>query len=188
MLSDSVKIDIRYLYTILVEITHFFVPFTTFLGEWDQNLHRTLQPTNLQNYKLVQIIYELVKLKLLYFCQVTTKKSILFVWPQDADQVISEMACDENLNVFAIMSQDSDFLIYQYPKQVHYLSGKHFDFRSLYSDRKSLRTYEYSRSDNRYFILLNFRLQPSTIALQGSLMTPLHMYWEMATTEIRHYQ
>ena len=61
------------------------------------------------------------------------------------------MACDESLNVFAILSQDSDFLIYQYPKRVHYLSAKNFDFRSLYSDGKTLQTYEYDRSAKALF-------------------------------------
>jgi hypothetical protein len=61
------------------------------------------------------------------------------------------MACDESLNVFAILSQDSDFLIYQYPKTVHYLSAKNFDYRTLYADGKTLRTYEYDRSAYNFF-------------------------------------
>jgi hypothetical protein len=32
---------------------------------------------------------------------------------QDADQLISELASNSSLNVFAILSQDTDFLIYQ---------------------------------------------------------------------------
>ena len=43
------------------------------------------------------------------------------------------------------MTQDSDFLIYQYPEHVKYLSVKDFNFEALFRDHKTLETVAYSR-------------------------------------------
>jgi hypothetical protein len=57
--------------------------------------------------------------------------------------MIAEMA-DEN--TIGILTQDSDFLIYQYPLHVHYLSIKEFNFDALFNDHQTLKTVAYDRS------------------------------------------
>ena len=59
-------------------------------------------------------------------------------------QLISELA---NENTLAFLVQDSDFWIYQYPKHVHLLSAKNFDFTALFKDHKTLTTDCYSRQE-----------------------------------------
>ena len=43
------------------------------------------------------------------------------------------------------MTQDTDFLIYQYPEHIEYLSLKDFNFAALFKDHKTLETLAYSR-------------------------------------------
>jgi hypothetical protein len=57
--------------------------------------------------------------------------------------MIAELADD---NTIGILTQDSDFLIYQYPKHVHYLSVKKFNFTALFKDCQTLETFAYDRS------------------------------------------
>ena len=56
--------------------------------------------------------------------------------------MIAELA-DEN--TIGILTKDTDFLIYQYPKDVKFLSIKDFNFAALYKDQKTLETVSYSR-------------------------------------------
>ena len=57
--------------------------------------------------------------------------------------MIAEMADD---NTIGILTQDSDFLIYQYPMHVHYLSVKKFNISALFEDHQTLETFAYDRS------------------------------------------
>ena len=50
-----------------------------------------------------------------------------------------------NENTIGILTKDTDFLIYQYPEHVKYLSIKDFNFAALYRDQKTLETVSYSR-------------------------------------------
>ena len=59
--------------------------------------------------------------------------------------MIAEKASDEN--TIAILSQDSDFLIYQYPPHVKYLSADKFSFEALFKDKNTLKTKSYSRQE-----------------------------------------
>jgi len=57
-------------------------------------------------------------------------------------QLIAELA---DKNTIAILTQDTDFLIYQYPEHVKYLSVKKFDFDKLFDDKQTLVTVCYDR-------------------------------------------
>jgi hypothetical protein len=57
-------------------------------------------------------------------------------------QLIAELADEETI---AILTEDTDFLIYQYPEHVKYLSVKKFDFDSLFDDKQTLQTICYDR-------------------------------------------
>jgi hypothetical protein len=56
--------------------------------------------------------------------------------------VIAELA---DQNTIGILTQDSDFLIYQYPEHVKYLSILNFNFSALFEDAKTLKTVCYDR-------------------------------------------
>jgi hypothetical protein len=59
-------------------------------------------------------------------------------------QLIAELADD---NTLGILAQDTDFLVYQYPDHVHYLSIQKLDFESLFADKTTLKTISYNRFD-----------------------------------------
>ena len=56
--------------------------------------------------------------------------------------MIAEQADQDTI---AILGQDSDFVIYQVPHHVKYLSILHFDFDALMEDHQTLRTSCYDR-------------------------------------------
>ena len=59
---------------------------------------------------------------------------------KDADQLMAKLAT-ERPNVIAILTQDSDFLIYQCPSEVRFISVKHLDlktFKTKCYDREKL--------------------------------------------------
>jgi hypothetical protein len=87
---------------------------------------------------------------------------------KDSDQLISELASNSSLNVFAILSQDTDFLIYQYPKHVHYLSARHMDFVALHENGEALRTFEYDRMGLARWLGLDFGQLPLFATLKGN--------------------
>ena len=62
---------------------------------------------------------------------------------QDADQLIVELAIQHN--AFAILAQDTDYLIYQYPKYISYLSSSHFSWESIFNGSTILHTKRYDR-------------------------------------------
>ena len=62
---------------------------------------------------------------------------------QDADQLIVQLAIERN--AFAIFAQDTDYLIYQYPKHIYYLSSLHFDWKGLFNGSNLLKTKTYDR-------------------------------------------
>ena len=62
---------------------------------------------------------------------------------QDADQLAVETAIKRN--AFAIFAQDTDYLIYQYPTHIHYLSARHFKWKELFEGSRDLQTKTYDR-------------------------------------------
>ena len=57
---------------------------------------------------------------------------------QDADQLVVQLAIKRN--AFAIFTQDTDYLMYQYPNYIHYLSVEHFHWKKLFNGSKDLCT------------------------------------------------
>lgn len=87
---------------------------------------------------------------------------------KDADKLVAQLASDPSLNVFGILSQDTDFLIYQYPRHVHYFSATHFDFELLFSNGYSLKTFEYSRIGLAEHLGLKVEHLPLLATLKGN--------------------
>ncbi len=98
--------------------------------------------------------------------------------------MIAEMADN---NTIGILSQDSDFLIYQYPKHVHYLSVKMFDFDALFNDHQTLKTVAYDRSKLAEH-LNNAAKQIGRIQGQGFEVCHLPIFATLSGNDIVHYR
>ena len=85
---------------------------------------------------------------------------------QDADQVIVQLAIERD--AFAIFAQDTDYLIYQYPKHVHYLSSQHFNWKAFFHGTKILRTKTYDRNALAKYLGLSIGHLPLLAALKGN--------------------
>ena len=84
---------------------------------------------------------------------------------QDADQLIVELAIERD--AFAIFAQDTDYLIYQYPKHIHYLSSQHFNWKACFDGTKILRTKTYDRVALAKYLGLSIGHLPLLAAIKG---------------------
>lgn len=85
---------------------------------------------------------------------------------QDADQLIVQIAKDRD--AFAIFAQDTDYLIYQYPRHINYLSCQHFDWKGLFNGSKILKTKTYDRFVLAKFLGLSVGHLPLLAVLKGN--------------------
>jgi hypothetical protein len=84
----------------------------------------------------------------------------------DADQLIVQLAIERD--AFAIFAQDTDYLIFQYPKNIHYLSSLHFDWNGLFSGSKELKTKTYNRFEVARFLGISVSHFPLLAVLKGN--------------------